>query len=242
MSRLVMCGSVPVDVLRAGRPVGRVNRKDPAWCAYRLSFLSAWACAGCVLMSGDVTPSLALQPRQVLGYAAAAAAGRLPNVPSVCPGLLTPATADHAFKVFLLQGGAGIAVLLALVEVVQRVGLGTAVVSLLILGSSGLLFVVLHTLWQRVGRAVLDELAHGYTTLTFTYVSFRAPGARGWYGTDWRVPWDYSGVWVLRPDGGVLSVPRLGSEPPGFFPSPHRVGGFELWSGAGWTGQFAADS
>jgi len=178
----------------------------------------------------------------VPGYAAAAADGRLPTVPSAPPALTAGGTADHAFKIFLLQGGAAVAVLLVLIEVVQRVGLGTTVVSLLILALSALLVVALHLLWQRVGRAVLDELAHGYTTLTFTYVSFRPPRDRGWYETDWRVPWDYTGVWVLRPDGRVLSAPRSDLEPPGFFPSPNRVGEFELWSGVGWTGQFATGS
>lgn len=193
-------------------------------------------------MPRDTSRGRFLRPREVPGYAAAAADGRLPTVPSAPPALTAGGTADHAFKIFLLQGGAAVAVLLVLIEVVQRVGLGTTAVGLLILALSALLVVALHLLWQRVGRAVLDELAHGYTTLTFTYVSFRPPRDRGWYETDWRVPWDYTGVWVLRPDGRVLSAPRSDVEPPGFFPSPNRVGEFELWSGVGWTGQFATGS
>lgn len=180
-----------------------------------------------------------LRPREVPGFAEAAADGVLPTVPATPPALIVGGTADHIFKVFLLEGGVAVAALLVLVEVVQRVGLSSTAVSLLILGMSALLIVALHLLWLRVGRAVLAELAHGYTTLAFTYVSFRPPRDRDWYQTDWRVPWDYSGVWVLGPDGRVLSTPQPGVEPPGFFPSPNWPGEFELWSGTGWTGQLA---
>ena len=78
----------------------------------------------------------------------------------------------------------------------------------------------------------------GYTTVTFEsgrwWVSRldRPMKHRGHTG------WDWSGAWVLRADGRVVSAPRPDVDPPGLYPSPRRAGELELWTGHQWTAHF----
>lgn len=178
------------------------------------------------------------RPRDVPGFADAAATGRLPDVPPAPPAPLPGPTADRAFKLLLLKGAGAVAAVLIAIEVVPRLGLGTGGSSLVVLGLGlALCWLVLH--WLRtVGDRNVEELSRGYTTLVLEYGMFTSTGDRRWQSTSWRVPWDYSGVWVLDGQGRVVKPPQPGSEPPGFYPSPNRPGEDELWTGAAWSGQY----
>jgi hypothetical protein len=119
-----------------------------------------------------------------------------------------------------------VAVLL-IVDTAPHVGLGSAgtIVGALAAGLVALWLIL--QLFAQVGDRNLEELEHGYTTLTL-----RRPGLG-------RAAWDYSGAWVLDgTTGAVRSVPDPEREPPGFYPSPHRPGALELWTGAQWAGRY----
>ena len=91
---------------------------------------------------------------------------------------------------------------------------------------------------RRWGRAVLDEATAGYTTTPFDLGRFwigaapEAPWTVGWIG------WDFSGLWVMAPDGTVKASPRPERDPPGVYPSPNRPGEWELWTGSQWSAHF----
>jgi hypothetical protein len=91
-----------------------------------------------------------------------------------------------------------------------------------------------------VGEANVREFEQGYTTLVISLGGFWwRLGLRG--RNRGRVPWDYRGCWVLDGEGrAVVSAPDPGFDPPGFYPSPHRSGAWELWTGAAWTGHYRA--
>jgi hypothetical protein len=96
---------------------------------------------------------------------------------------------------------------------------------------------VLHA-WREVGRRMIEELAHGYTTLTLTAGGFWLTLDPRWATNSQRtVGWDYRGVWVLAPDGAVKQTPDRSVLPPGLYPS-RRPGYFQLWSGRSWTGDY----
>lgn len=80
---------------------------------------------------------------------------------------------------------------------------------------------------------LVRELQAGYVTTTFEYgVFWMGPTSK----VDWGiVPWDWSGLWVLGPDGEVVSGPEKDADPPGVYPSPHDPGRAELWTGCRWT-------
>ena len=90
----------------------------------------------------------------------------------------------------------------------------------------------------------MDELAAGYTTVTLKFGAFTMLRRRRPTGLEaevLRVPWDYSGIWVLdSKTGQPLQSPSPAALPPGFYPSPNRPGSFELWTGAAWAGTYQA--
>ena len=159
-------------------------------------------------------------------------------MPGEPPALVPGPTAAQVLRRLLLAAAAGAAllvlVLLRVDEVVPSSGWASAVV----LASGLLLCWALLRGWAAVGRRNLVELQHGYTTVRLGWGTFAGDSVQP--PTEIGVPWDYSGTWVLRSDGRVTARPVPVAEPPGLYPSPHRPGAFELWSGAAWTGQFAS--
>jgi hypothetical protein len=170
------------------------------------------------------------------GFAEAASAGQLPVVPRTQPGLIPGVTADRAFKVFLMK--LAVAALAVVVAMRTVVSLHSIWVGLLPIGLSWVVFwLMLHWL-AGVGRRNFEEFMHGYTTLVLKYGIFKSTTDLRWWITNWRIPWDYSGLWVLGSDGNLISAPTSDRDPPGFYPSPHRIGHYELWTGCAWAGQY----
>ena len=102
-----------------------------------------------------------------------------------------------------------------------------------------LAFLGLYRFWLRVGARQLEELREGYTTLTLMFGGFRMGALRRWKGSGHRPPWDYGGVWLLNRAGEpVEGAPDRSVLPPGLYPSPHREGEWELWTGCVWSGEF----
>jgi hypothetical protein len=142
----------------------------------------------------------------------------------------------------MLRAVAVVVAALVVVEMVSGSGLGTAAESSVILATGlAACFAVMRMLGG-VGDRKLEELAHGYTTLTLEFGGFWRGEGRRWPRFGRRAPWDYSGVWVL--DGGtgeVVSEPDRAVDPPGLYPSPNRPGELELWTGVVWSGDYRPD-
>lgn len=84
------------------------------------------------------------------------------------------------------------------------------------------------TLFPTLGNRLLDELAHGYTTLVFTQGTF-------WFSRESWVTWDFSAVWKYTKNG--VEPPTPGAvDPPGLYPSPDRPGRWQVWTGHQWSG------
>ncbi|MFN8075642.1 MAG: hypothetical protein U0Q15_09505 [Kineosporiaceae bacterium] len=184
-------------------------------------------------------PSWGPLPRDVPGYAEAVAGGATPRVPPGPPRPLPGPTARGAFHGFLGRAAVVVVALVLLPDVATR-ALPPAVAGLAMLvgGVGGLALIVLR-LWGAVGRRCVEEFHAGYTTLPLTFGGFGWGEGRRWEGVGRRPPWDYSGLWVL--DGTatrVVSAPDPAQDPPGFYPSPHRPGRQELWTGAVWSGRY----
>ena len=89
----------------------------------------------------------------------------------------------------------------------------------------------------RVGARQLQELEHGYTTITLTFGIFWAGGLRRRRDFGNRIPWDYRGAWVLdQRTGEVLTRPDRSVAAPGLYPSVSRPGTYEVWTGVVWSG------
>jgi hypothetical protein len=160
-------------------------------------------------------------PRDVPGFTAH-------NVPPTAPALLPGASAQVEFRRFLFKSVAVVVSVLLILDAAPHVGLGSAGTSVVVLAAGLVALWLIVQLFAQAGERNLEELEHGYTTLTL-----RRPGLGRW------VPWDYSGVWVLDGrTGGVRSAPDPAHEPPGFYPSPNRPGALELWTGAAWAGRY----
>jgi len=118
-------------------------------------------------------------------------------------------------------------------------GLPAVVATPLLLAGGLTLFWAWWWRWpQAFQQRKLEELAHGYTTLTWVFGGV-GPRADGRFAHNQnRIPWDYRGTWVLATDGRVLSAPDPSVEPPGFYPSPNRPRSLELWTGSAWYGAY----
>jgi hypothetical protein len=140
---------------------------------------------------------------------------------------------------FLFKSAVTVAILLLVVELIQRVVSGVvaaAVGPVLGLVSLGLIF---FRFWGAVGNRSVQELQHGYTTFRMQYGGFWWGEGRRWERVGRRAPWDYSGLWVLDTTGRhVLSPPNRSVDPPGFYPSPNRHGSLEMWTGLVWSGRY----
>ena len=111
-----------------------------------------------------------------------------------------------------------------------------AVMTMLAVAAGGVVAMIVTA--RRWGRAQLAELQSGYTTTRFVTGRWwfaPAPDAPISLG---KIGWDWSGTWVLTPDGTVISAPSTDVDPPGLYPSPNRPGEVELWTGFQWSGYF----
>jgi hypothetical protein len=190
-------------------------------------------------MAEDRARNLSPRPRDVPGFASAAAAGRIPVVPPTPPRLLPGTTADRAFNLVLVKVVVAVGLLVLTVQVVQQVDPPALVVLVVMLGLSALLVLLVVRWLAAVGARNLQELEHGYTTLVLSFGLFGL-SERDWRSTSLRIPWEYGGTWVLGQDGRVVSPPDPGVEPPGWYPSPARRDQYELWTGAAWAGRYRA--
>ncbi len=182
------------------------------------------------------------RPRNVDGFAHAASRGLLPSVPSFPPsptsGVLSP-SAHHTFIVGLARVlvATGIYALLVF-GALPRVGLPSGVVVAILLVSGAAWFILILRAFDRPGRRMLDEIVHGYTTFDTSWPNYF--GSKHSWG-EAGPPWDNSGVWILDRNLTVRSVPNRQVDPPGFYPSPHRAGQWELWTGVVWSGTYRDD-
>lgn len=181
-----------------------------------------------------------LSPRQVEGFSAAQALGLLPCVPEAPPSLRRR-TARRAFVAWLawIAGGAVAWFVVASVlrGLLDRVSPVVGPV-LLVVGAVATFVLLVVRPRARVGDLFLDELAHGYTTLPLLGGAFWGVSRRGRH--NYQAPWDFRGVWVLDGRGAVRSAPDRTVDPPGLYPSPHRPGQLQVWTGTVWVSKFRA--
>ena len=178
-------------------------------------------------------------PHEVAGFDRAMASGVIRLIPNRPPAVTVTPTSHRALR----DAGVVLSVSVVVVVVVMLVAPSDGALRgpgvLAVLGSSALGVWAVARALQRWGRVVLAELALGYTTTPPNLRSASwwvgAPGTRiGLHGIDW----DWTGLWVLRPDGTVRSAPSRQGVPPGLYPSPRREGALELWTGSQWTAYF----
>lgn len=107
---------------------------------------------------------------------------------------------------------------------------------------AGIGIAVAVVLTRRWGQALMAELQHGYTTMTFKMGGFwLTPPPEGPWTLNWA-EWDWRGTWVLTPDGEEVSEPSEEFDPPGLYPSPRHEGALELWTGHQWTNYLPKDT
>ncbi len=179
-------------------------------------------------------------PRQVPGYDDARRAGGLPGVPDQPPTLDVRPTANGLFLRFVAFAGGGLAAILAVVLLLGALDVPDAWRAP-VFGVLGLAwFVLLFRRLSAVGRQSAAELQRGYTTLVLDFGGFWVGEGPLTLSGDMRAAWDYRGTWHLgHRDGHVIRAPDRSIDPPGMYPSPHRPGQYELWTGATWLGHYA---
>lgn len=183
------------------------------------------------------------QPRNVHGFSEAASLGLLPLVPSCAPtpetGLLVP-SANSVLRRGLAKFVSATGLYIAFVfGALPRLALPSGVVfALLLTLAIGWFLLMLHTM-KRPGHRTLDEMMHGYATLSSGGPHYFSSSEHSW--GEGGPPWDDSGVWLLGHEFAVRSPPNRQIDPPGFYPSPHRVGQWELWTGEVWSGVYRHD-
>jgi cbb3-type cytochrome oxidase subunit 3 len=164
-------------------------------------------------------------------------------VPHDPPQLLPGRTAKRDFVQFIVESFGLILAFLAGIKVLEYL-LGTIngiIVCLFgLLGVAGLAWA-----YWRAGQTSKHynlELDAGYVTFKLTFGSFGInKNLPLFVGTGYalRIPWDYAGIWVMdTKTGRPLNVPDFTKAAPGFYPSPHRGGQEELWTGYAWAGVY----
>lgn len=175
------------------------------------------------------------RPRDMPGYGEAREAGIAPSVPATPPLITVQPPAGRAMRDFwvTLAGVVGASTLAAIIGSDDGRLDVPGLLLFLTVTVAGIAVAVRKI--RRVGRALLAEIRLGYATTTFQQGAFwlgRGPG-RG--VMERSTGWDWSGLWVLRTDGTVVSAPNSDVDPPGLYPSPNRPGSYELWTGHQWT-------
>lgn len=177
------------------------------------------------------------RPRDVPGYAEAVAVGRTPARSPRPPAVLPGTTAHQALvRCGVVLGGAALLVVVALASGTGSGGQASFADLGRMLGATAVGIGAMLVAIGRFRRALLRELAAGYVTTTFHQGLFWFTKRPGPVVANNLVGWDWRGLWVLRGDGSVVSAPDPDTDPPGFYPSPHRAGQLELWTGSQWIG------
>ena len=117
-----------------------------------------------------------------------------------------------------------------------RFALPSGVVAVTLLTTGIGWFIMLLRSLKRPAHRTLDEMMHGYSTLSSNMPNYSSRSEHRW--SEGGPPWDYSGVWLLDRNFTVQSPPNRQFDPPGFYPSPHQVEQWELWTGVVWSGMY----
>ena len=130
--------------------------------------------------------------------------------------------------------GAVLVTLAALPTPDGRIGVAAAAVLILVMAAGA--FMGRRALVSFRSR-LLDEIQAGYTSTTFKQGGFWLAHRDGSVFAPGRnvLGWDWLGLWVLDADGAVVSSPDRSTDAPGLYPSPHRSGERELWTGHQWS-------
>lgn len=174
-------------------------------------------------------------PRQVAGFDHAMANGLVPVVPAAAP---EPAGALSATDVSMnmVYGFVGCGVAFVLVSLLAN-QFGLLVVSPLFIAVLAAFGYVLFKMPRETVGSYLAETQLGYTTTKGVVQT----GLRDTTELPLKhvmLPWDFSGVWRLDSQGSVVTPPDRRFDPPGYYPSPHLPGKYELWTGVMWTGSY----
>lgn len=180
-------------------------------------------------------PGTSPRPRDVPGYADAAARGLVPRVPTSPPRVEGPTAAAALRHVFVLAAVSVIAVVATVLLGADDGRLGLATVGL-VLAVTAVGTVVTGTAVRRFGVVQLAELGRGYTTVTYEMGRWWMRAAPDGPVTNGWIPWDWRGTWVLRPTGEVVTAPDTDLDAPGLYPSPAGGDALELWTGRQWSG------
>jgi hypothetical protein len=161
-------------------------------------------------------------------------------VPSRPPALsVRPSAGSRARRITITAVAALLATLILLKLAQAALPAGWPALLLTLTGS--VIVAAATTAWARLGRTCIREFTHGYTTFEITFGTYWLGTGRSRPGNANRAPWDFSALWLLDPSSGrVLRSPSSQADPPGMYPSPHRAGAMELWSGLVWMGYFTA--
>ncbi|WP_242624802.1 hypothetical protein [Krasilnikovia cinnamomea] len=176
-----------------------------------------------------------MPPREVPGYAEAFAAGRIRQVPATPPRLAVFPTARAVLQTHIAVAVIGI---LAMVMIAKIIGwlTGEGAVFGVAMGLlSTLAFVMYFRRGTRIGERLIAEFRHGYCTFELSLGGFWIGGHGNW--GEMGPGWDFRSLWLLDGStGAVKRSPVPGGDPPGMYPSPHRPGQWELWTGSQWYG------
>lgn len=181
-------------------------------------------------------PSVRRDPRSVPGYDRALALGLTPQVPATPP---TPVTVNSR-RVLVgtaLLAAAGMGAFILVVETWSPTGpvLGLLATMLFAGVAAGML---------GYRMAVWREIGAGYCRMDTMVALFsrdpegRFPASQGLRGA----PWDLRGLWRLDDRGGAVRPPSPDVLPAGLYPSPHRPGELELWTGEAWAYRYTRPS
>lgn len=168
-------------------------------------------------------------PTDVPGYESAQARGLLPSVPTDPPAPVVFSSVKAMWWAFGFT-----AAMFMSMAAAEPIG-GAAFVTPVFLGFGGILagIVVPYHLSLR-------EYAAGYARTDFRVTTplnrrwWRFQGGAGPSGAEW----DLRGLWLLDSHDRPVRPPVDGALPPGYYPSPHRAGQLEYWTGREWTEGF----
>ena len=194
---------------------------------------------GVELGTNMIDRSLEPLPRDVAGFADAQAEGLTPALPAHPPSSPLPEPTArvllHRLGYTLAASvGATLVTLFALPTPDGQIAPVTAIGIIVVLAAGGILT---RRALAAFRSRLLDEIQAGYVTTTFQQGGFWIARREGRVFAPGRnvLGWDWRGLWVLDSAGGAVSIADRAVDPPGLYPSPHRPGQRELWTGHQWA-------